>query len=103
MVIYCFVSGVFATKSIVAATERSSERRKSNKVDELRHIFDLVQKQPDVVQRHIAEVIALELEVSEWDAIVGSEEGQQTLERLAAEARAEIGSSPKSSVNRSDW
>lgn len=59
-------------------------------VDELRHIFDLVRKQPDAVQRHIAEVIALELEANEWDAIIGTEEGQQTLERLAAEARAEI-------------
>ncbi len=59
-------------------------------VEELRHIFDRVQQQPDAVQRHIAEVIALELEASEWNAIVGSEEGQQTLERPAAEARAEI-------------
>lgn len=59
-------------------------------VEELRHIFDKVQQQPDAVQRHIAEVIALELEASEWDAIVGSDEGQQALEQLAAEARAEI-------------
>ena len=59
-------------------------------VDELRRVFELAQQQPEDVQRHIAELVAQELEEREWDAAVGSPQGQETLERLAAEARAEI-------------
>jgi hypothetical protein len=59
-------------------------------VEELRRAFEQAQRQPEEVQRHIAELVALELEGREWDALVGSPEGQETLERLAAEAREEI-------------
>ncbi len=59
-------------------------------VEELRRVFEQVQQQPEDVQRHIAELVALELEEHEWDALVGSPQGQDALERLAAEARQEI-------------
>lgn len=59
-------------------------------VEELRRVFEQVQQLPEDVQRKIAELVALELEEREWDALVGSPQGQETLERLAAEAREEI-------------
>lgn len=59
-------------------------------VDELRQAFELAQRQTDDVQRQIAELVKRELEEREWDALVGSPQGQETLERLAAEARDDI-------------
>lgn len=59
-------------------------------VEELRHVFERVQQQPEDVQRHIAEMIALELEERQWTALVSAPESQQFLNELAAEARAEI-------------
>ena len=59
-------------------------------VEELRRVFEQAQRQPEEVQRHIAELVALELEEREWDEMVDSPEGQDVLERLAAEARNEI-------------
>ena len=59
-------------------------------VEELRRVFEQVQQLPEDVQRKIAELAALELEGREWDALVVSPQGQETLERLAAEAREEI-------------
>ena len=63
-------------------------------VDELRHAFEQAQHQPEAVQRDLAQRITAWLneaaEEREWDALIGSPQGQATLERLAAEARAEI-------------
>lgn len=56
-------------------------------VDELRQAFELAQQQPDDVQRRIAELV--ELEEREWEAIVASSEGRETLDRLVAEAKEE--------------
>ena len=59
-------------------------------VEELRQVFELAEHKPEDVQRHIAELIKLELEERNWETLVGSDRGQETLERLAAEARDEI-------------
>lgn len=59
-------------------------------IDELREVIEQVQRLPDDAQRHIAELVALELEGHTWDTLVGSAQGQEALERLAAEAREEI-------------
>jgi hypothetical protein len=63
-------------------------------VDELRHAFEQAQHQPEAVQRDLAQHITAWLneaaEEREWDALIGSPQGQTILERLAAEARAEI-------------
>lgn len=59
-------------------------------VEELRQVFELAEHEPEDVQRHIAELIKLELEERNWETLVGSDRGQETLERLAAEARDEI-------------
>ena len=53
-------------------------------MDELRRVFEQAQQQPEDVQWRIAELVALELDGREWDALVGSPQGQETLERLAA-------------------
>jgi hypothetical protein len=60
-------------------------------VDELRQVFEQAQQQfSDEAQRHLAAQIEAWLSEQEWDAIVSSPEGQETLERLATDARAEI-------------
>ena len=59
-------------------------------VDELRRAFDQAATQPEAVQRHIAEMIALALEEAEWDEIASTPESQRFLAELADEARAEI-------------
>jgi hypothetical protein len=59
-------------------------------VDELRRAFEQAQQRPDEVQRRIAEAVKLELEEREWEAIVGSPEGQATRDRLVAEAKEEV-------------
>ena len=56
-------------------------------VDELRRVFEQAQQQPSDVQLRIAELVALELEGHTQDALVGSPQGQETLERLAARRR----------------
>ncbi|HLJ80886.1 MAG TPA: hypothetical protein VKT52_05320 [Ktedonobacterales bacterium] len=58
-------------------------------VEELRQVFEQAQQQPEDVQRHIAEMIALALEEAEWDALVSTPESQRFLAKLAQEARAE--------------
>jgi len=58
-------------------------------VDELREVFEQAQEQPEDVQRHIAEVVALALEEAEWDALVSTPESKRFLAQLAEEARAE--------------
>lgn len=60
-------------------------------VDELRQVFEQAQQQlSEDAQRHLAVQIEAWLDEQEWDAIVSSPQGQETLERLAAEARADI-------------
>jgi F0F1-type ATP synthase membrane subunit b/b' len=59
-------------------------------VNELRHVFEQAERQPEDVQRPIAEMIALALEEAEWDALVSTPKSQEVLARLAEEARAEI-------------
>lgn len=60
-------------------------------VDELRQVFEQAQQQfSDEAQRQLAAQIEAWLSEQEWDAIVSSPEGQETLERLATDARAEI-------------
>lgn len=70
--------------------QAAAQQEDSAMVDELRRVFEQAQQQPEDVQRRIAELVALELEGREWDALVSSPQGQETLERLAAEAREEI-------------
>lgn len=59
-------------------------------VGELRRIFERAERQPESVQRQIAQLIEAELEQTEWESIVSSSESQEFLTELAAEARAEI-------------
>jgi len=60
-------------------------------VDELLRAFEQAQQQlSGDAQRQLAAQIEAWLDEQEWDAIVSSPEGQETLERLAAEAHAEI-------------
>lgn len=59
-------------------------------VDELRQAIEQAQRQPEEVQRRIAELIALALKEREWDALVTTPESQRFLAELAAEARSEI-------------
>jgi len=56
-------------------------------VDELRQAIEDAQQQPEEVQRHIAEVIALAIEEAEWDDLVSSPESRAFLAQLAQEAR----------------
>jgi hypothetical protein len=59
-------------------------------VEELRQAFEQVQQQPEEVQRHIAEMISLEIEEQGWADMVSTPESQRLLAELAAEARTEI-------------
>ena len=60
-------------------------------VDELRHVLELAQQQlSEDAQYRLAAQIEAWLDKQEWDAIASSPQGQEILERLAAEARAEI-------------
>lgn len=63
-------------------------------VDELNAVFEQARQQPEDAQRDLAqriqEWLAEQEEEREWDAIISSPHGQETLERLAAEARREI-------------
>ncbi|MGH2515861.1 MAG: hypothetical protein ACRDHP_09420 [Ktedonobacterales bacterium] len=63
-------------------------------IDELSAVFEQARRQPEEVQRNLAqriqEWLAEQDEEREWDAIISSPRGQDTLERLAAEARREI-------------
>jgi hypothetical protein len=60
-------------------------------VDELRQALEQAQQRlSDDAQRLLAAQIEAWLDEQEWDALVSSPQGQETLERLAAEARAEI-------------
>ena len=60
-------------------------------VDELLRVFEQAQQQlSDEAQRQLAAQIEAWLDEQEWDAIASSPEGQETLERLAAGACAEI-------------
>lgn len=60
-------------------------------VDELRQAFEEAQQRlSDDAQRLLAAQIEAWLDEQEWDAIVSSPHGQETLERLVEEARAEI-------------
>ena len=59
-------------------------------VGELRRVIERAERQPESVQRQIAQLIEAELEQTEWESIVSSRESQDFLTELAAEARAEI-------------
>lgn len=60
-------------------------------VDELRQALEQAQERlSEDAQRRLAAQIEVWLDEQEWDALVSSAQGQETLERLAAEARAEI-------------
>ena len=60
-------------------------------VDELRQALEQAQRRlSDDEQRRLATQIEAWLDEQEWDALVSTPHGQETLERLAAEARAEI-------------
>ena len=60
-------------------------------VDELRHALELAQQQlSEDAQCRLAAQIETWLDEQEWDAIASSPQGQETLERLAVEARAAI-------------
>ena len=56
-------------------------------VEEYRVAVELAAQLPDDVQRHIAAIIAEELEEQEWDALVNRPESQRDLAALATEAR----------------
>lgn len=60
-------------------------------VDELRQALDALDQAgglSEAAQRHIASVIAEELEQREWDALVSSPRSKEFLKRLIAEAEA---------------
>lgn len=64
-------------------------------IDELRQAFEQAQQQLSVDEQRLlaAQIegwLAQQREEQEWDNIVGSSHGQEILESLAAEARAEI-------------
>ncbi len=59
-------------------------------VEELRQAFERAQQQPEDVQRHIAEIVVLELEQRDWDALVQTPESQRFLAELSAEVDREI-------------
>lgn len=67
-------------------------------VDELRQVFEQAEKLPEEQQRLLTETIRTRLEElraeveadAAWDAALNSREGQDVLERLAAEARRAI-------------
>lgn len=59
-------------------------------VEELRQVFERAQREPEDVQRHIAEIVALELEEREWDELVKTPESQRFLAKLSAEVDEEI-------------
>jgi delta 1-pyrroline-5-carboxylate dehydrogenase len=58
-------------------------------IDELRRAIQIAEQQPEALQHHIAELIALAIEEAEWDAIVSTPESQDFLAQLAEEARTE--------------
>jgi len=55
----------------------------------LKRVVSQIELLPAAEQDAIAEMIALELEEREWDALVSRPESQRFLERLAADARKE--------------
>lgn len=63
-------------------------------LDELKRAFEQAQQQSEDAQRDLAQRIqdwiAEQREEREWDALISSPAGQQTLERLGAEARNDI-------------
>ncbi len=63
-------------------------------LDELKRAFEQAQQQPNEAQHDLAQRIldwiAEQRDEREWGAIISSPAGQETLERLAAEAREEI-------------
>ena len=63
-------------------------------LDELKRTFEQAQQQPDEAQHDLAQRIldwiAEQRDERAWDAIISSPAGQETLERLATEAREEI-------------
>jgi hypothetical protein len=59
-------------------------------VEELRQVFERAQQEPEEVQRHIAEIVAIELEQREWEALVQTPESRQFLAELSAEVDREI-------------
>jgi guanylate kinase len=59
-------------------------------VEELRQVIEQAQQQPEEIQRHLAAQIEEWLEERQWDVLVSSPHGQQTLARLIAEAEEEI-------------
>lgn len=68
-------------------------------VEELRQVFEQAQQQPEDVQRHIAEMIALALEEAEWDTLVSTPESQEFLAELAREAREETATGTTRDLN----
>jgi hypothetical protein len=54
-------------------------------VEELRRAIEHAQQQPEDIQRRIAELIELQLEEQEWDALTSSAASQAYLARLSRE------------------
>lgn len=72
------------------AERAKDERGAHTMVDELRQVIEQAQQQPEEVQRHIAELIALALEEREWDALVSTPESQRFLAELSREIDEQI-------------
>ncbi len=53
-------------------------------VEELREASEQAERQPEEIQRRIAQLITEELEEREWDALVSSAASQQFLAHLSA-------------------
>jgi len=53
-------------------------------VEELREAIEQVERQPEEIQRRIAQIITEELEEREWDALVSSTASQRFLAHLSA-------------------
>ena len=53
-------------------------------VEELREAIEQAERQPEEIQRRIAQLITEELEEREWDALVSSPTSQRFLAHLSA-------------------
>jgi len=58
-------------------------------VEELREAIEQVERQPEEIQRRIAQIITEELGEREWDALVSSTASQQFLAHLSADINAQ--------------
>jgi len=59
-------------------------------VKELEQVVAQIEREPEAVQRQIAELITMELEERAWQGLVATPDSQRFLTQLAREARSQI-------------